>query len=153
VPFPPPLPALGSRDDDDTDWVARGLSSSGDGSLVASTRRIAEFLAGVRRTKIEARRYKAGWARLSAGGRKRRATAPVVETRTGSQGHGVSLGVAGDSDGWGPDDRTSDAPPDAFQKVWVFLMPPVDRRGPVDGNDTVRIRSGRVIGVISRGSY
>ena len=112
VPFPPPPPALGSRDDDDADWVARGLlSSSGDGSLVASTRRLAEFLAGVRRTKIEARRYKAGWARLSAGGRKRRATAPVVETRTGSQGHGVSLGVAGDSDGWGPDDRASDAPP------------------------------------------
>jgi hypothetical protein len=52
----------------------------------------------------------------------------VVETRTGSQGHGASLGVTGDSDGWGPDDRTSDAPPVAFQKVGVFLMPPVDRR-------------------------
>jgi len=32
-------PALGSRDDDDADWVARGLSSSCDGSLVASTLR------------------------------------------------------------------------------------------------------------------
>jgi hypothetical protein len=105
----------------------------------------------VRRTKIKARRYKVRWTRLSAGGRKRRATASVVETRTGSQGHGVSLGVAGDSDSWGPDDRTSDAPPVAFQKVGVFLLPPVDRRGPVDGNDTVRIRSGQVIGVISRG--
>jgi hypothetical protein len=28
-------------------------------------------LAGVRRTKIKAGRYKAGWMRLSAGGRKR----------------------------------------------------------------------------------
>ncbi len=97
---------------------------------------------GVRRTKIEARRYKAGWTRLSAGGTKRRATALVVETRTGSQEHGASLGVAGNSDGWGPDDRASDAPPVMFQKVGVFLPPPVDRRGPVDGNDTVRIRSG-----------
>jgi hypothetical protein len=35
-------------------------------------RRLAEFLAGVRRMKIEARRYKAGWTRLSAVGRKRR---------------------------------------------------------------------------------
>ena len=108
-----------------------------------------EFLTGVRRTKIEARRYKAGWTRLSAGGRKRRATASVVETQTGSQGHRASLGVAGDSDGWGPDDRASDAPPVAFQKVGVFLLPPVDRRVPMDSNDTVRIRSGRVIGVIS----
>ena len=39
VPFPPPPPALGSRDEDDTDWVVRGLSSSGDGFLVALTLR------------------------------------------------------------------------------------------------------------------
>jgi hypothetical protein len=39
------------------------------------------------------------------------ATALVVETRTGSQGRGASLGVAGDSDRWGPDDRVADAPP------------------------------------------
>ena len=37
--LPPAPPALGSRDDNDADWVARGLSSSGDGSLVASTLR------------------------------------------------------------------------------------------------------------------
>ena len=88
------------------------------------TRRLVEFLAGVRRTKIEARRYKAGWTRLSAGGRKRRATASVVETRTGSQGHGASLGVAGDSDGWGSDDRTSDAPPSHFRKWGTSSRPP-----------------------------
>ena len=33
---PPPL-ALGGRDNDVADWVASGLSSSGDSSLVAST--------------------------------------------------------------------------------------------------------------------
>ena len=38
-PAPPAPPALGGGDDDDADWVARGLSSSGDGSLVASTLR------------------------------------------------------------------------------------------------------------------
>jgi len=36
---PLPAPALDGGDDDDTDWVARGLTSSGDGFLVASTLR------------------------------------------------------------------------------------------------------------------
>ena len=36
---PPPPPIVGGVDDDDVDWVARGLSSSGDGSIVASTLR------------------------------------------------------------------------------------------------------------------
>jgi hypothetical protein len=71
VPLPPPV--LGGRDDDDTDWEARLLLSSGDGSIVAvdvvvavggrrggGARRLTEFLAGVRRTSIEAGRYKAG---------------------------------------------------------------------------------------------
>ena len=35
--YTPPLPVVGGVDDDDVDWVARGLSSSGDGSIVAST--------------------------------------------------------------------------------------------------------------------
>ena len=89
-----------------------------------TARRLAEFLAGVRRTKIKAGRYKAGWTRLSMGGRKRRATALVVETQTGSQGRGASLGVAGDSDSWGPDDRTSDAPPLRFRKWGSSSRPP-----------------------------
>ena len=37
--------------------------------------RLTEFLAGVGRMSIKARRYKAGWTRLSAGGRKRRVPA------------------------------------------------------------------------------
>jgi len=37
APLPPPT--LDGGDDDDADWVARGLTSSGDGSLVASTLR------------------------------------------------------------------------------------------------------------------
>ena len=80
-------------------------------------RRLAEFLAGVRRTKIEAGRYEVGWMRLSAGGRKRRAAEEEeggsVGDRDpdGDKGQGASLGVAGDSDCWGPDNRASDAPP------------------------------------------
>ena len=58
----------------------------------------------------------------------------MVEIRTGSQGRGASLGVAGDSDGWGPDDRSSDAPPVAFWKGGVSPPAPVDHRRPVDGN-------------------
>ena len=34
-----PSPALDGGDDDDADWVARGLTSSGNGSLVALTLR------------------------------------------------------------------------------------------------------------------
>ena len=77
-PVPPPF--LGGGDNDDADWVACLLLSSGNGSIVASTlrwlttlsspsggegerggaRRLTEFLAGVRRASIEAGRYKAG---------------------------------------------------------------------------------------------
>ena len=76
-----------------------------------AARRLAGFLAGVRRTKIEAGRYKAGWMRLSAGGRKRGA------------GEGVSSGVAGDGDGRGPDDRWADAPPSRFRGGVSLLAP------------------------------
>ena len=71
----------------------------------------------MRRTKIEAGRYKAGWMRLSTGGRKRRAAEEEEGGSVGGQdpdgdkGQGASLGVAGDSDCWGPDDRAFDAPP------------------------------------------
>jgi hypothetical protein len=77
------------------------------------TRRLAGFLAGVRRTKIEAGRYKAGWMRLSAGGR---------------------TGMAGEGDDRGTDDRTADAPPVAFWRGGSLLPPPVDRLGPVYGD-------------------
>ena len=65
-----------------------------------AARRLAEFLAGVRRTKIEdgMHKDKAGCMRLSAGGRKRGAAALVAGTRAGSQGWGASSGVAGDGD-------------------------------------------------------
>ncbi len=97
-------------------------------------RRLAGFLAGVRRMKIEAGRYKAGWMRLSAGGRKRVEAASVTGTRSGSQGRGASSGVAGDGDGRGPDDRAADAPPIMFWRGGPLFPPPVDRRGPVDGD-------------------
>jgi len=80
----------------------------------------------VRRTKIEAGRYKVGWMRLSAGGRKRWAAASVAGTRTGSQGWGASSGVVGDGDGdgRGPDDRAADAPPVAFRRGGLSSRPP-----------------------------
>jgi hypothetical protein len=101
--------------------------------------------------KIEAGRYKAGWMRLSVGGSKRRAAAFVAGIHTGSLGWGASLGVVGDGDGdgRGPDDRAADAPPVAFRRGGSLLPPSVNRHGPVDGNGTVGIRSGRVTGVIS----
>ena len=88
----------------------------------------------MRRTKIEAGRYKAGWKRLSAGGRKRGAAALVAGTRTGSQGWGASSGVADDGDGRGPDNRAADAPRRHVSEGGSLLMPPVVRRGLVDGD-------------------
>jgi hypothetical protein len=71
-----------------------------------------------------------GWMRLSTGGRKRGVAASVAGTRTGFQGPGVSSGVAGDSDGRGPDDRATDAPPVTFSRGGVLFPPPDDWRGP-----------------------
>ena len=82
-----------------------------------------EALAGVRRTSIEAGRYKAGWTRLSAGGRKRRAKASAAGTGTGSQGRGANPGAAGDGDAWGPDDRAADAPPLCFGEGGLSSRP------------------------------
>ncbi len=88
--FCTPPPVVGGGDDDGVDWVARGLLSSDNGSIVALTLRwslaslspsggdggggagrLTKFLAGVRRTSIEeAGRYKAGWTSSArAGGR------------------------------------------------------------------------------------
>ena len=91
------------------------------------------FLAGVRRTKIEAGRYKAGWMKLSAGRRKRGAAASVAGTRTGPRGGGASSGMAGDGDGRGPDDRAADSPHRVSEGGYL-LQPPVDRHRPVDGD-------------------
>ncbi len=107
---------------------------------------LAEFLVGVRRTKIEAGRYTAGWTRLNAGGRRRRVRALVVETRTGSQGRGASLGVAGDSDSRGLDNRAADAPPSRFGRGGSSSRPPSIVADPRTAmTRTVRIKSGRVI--------
>jgi len=70
----------------------------------------------VRRTSIEAGRYKAGWTRLSAGGMKRRVKVLAAGTGTGSRGRGASSGAAGDGDAWGPDDHFADAPPLRFEE-------------------------------------
>jgi hypothetical protein len=88
-------------------------------------RRLVGFLAGVRRTKIEARRYKMGSMKLSVGGRKRGVAALVAGTRMGSQGWCASSGVVGDGNGRGPDNRAADAPPVAFRRGGV--SPPFPR--------------------------
>jgi hypothetical protein len=98
----------------------------------AGTGRLAEFLAGVRRTSIEAGRYKAGWTRLSAGGRKRRAAAVAAGPGTGSLGRGVSSGVAktamaGD---WTTGRPCGGCPPVVFRRGGSLLPPLVDRHDP-----------------------
>jgi len=118
-----------------------------------AVRRLAEFLAGVRRTKIKAGRYKAGWMRLSTGGRKRRVAASVVGTRTqmGTRGGGRAWAwratvTAGDrmTARWMP-------PPLHFGKGGSFLPPPLIITDPwMAMARTVGIRSGRVIRVITR---
>jgi hypothetical protein len=115
-----------------------------------AARRLEGFLVGVRRTKIEAGRYKAGWMRLSAGGRKRGTAASVARTRMGSQGPGASSCVAGDGDCRGPDDRAADAPSVTFSRGGFSSRPPLIGADPAEMARTVGIRSRRVIGVISR---
>jgi len=92
----------------------------GDGG---GTGRLAEFLAGVRRTGIKAGRYKAGWTRLSAGGRKRRVAAVAAGPGTGSRGREASSGAAGDGDGRGLDNRVADAPPSRFGEGGLSSRP------------------------------
>ena len=88
---------------------------------------------------IEAGRYRAGWTRLSAGRRKRRAATLAVKTRMGSRGRGASSGAADDGDGRGPDDRSVDATLSRFGGGMGSLLPhPVNCRGPVDGNGSDR---------------
>ena len=96
--------------------------------------RLTVFLVGVRRTGIEAGWYKAGWTRLSTGGRKRkrRVAAVAAAPRTGSRGRVASSGAAGDGDGRGLDDPR--CPPVAFRRGGSLLLPLVDCRVPVDGD-------------------
>ena len=109
------------------------------GQKGGGARRLAELLAGVWSTMIEAGRYRAGWTRLSAGRRKRRAATLAVETRMGSRGRGASSGAADDGDGRGPDDRSVDATLSRFGGGMGSLLPhPVNCRGPVDGNGSDR---------------
>ena len=109
------------------------------GEKGGGARRLAELLAGVWSTMIEAGRYRAGWTRLSAGRRKRRAAASAAGTGMGSLGHGASSSAAGDGDGQGLDDRSVDATLLRFGGGMGSLLPhPVNCRGPVDGNGSDR---------------
>jgi hypothetical protein len=85
----------------------------------------------MRRTSIEAKRHKAGWTRLSAGGRKRRAKA--LGGRAWDRVPGASSGVA--SDGDGQDRMTAlQIPSIVFRREGSLLPPPVDRCIPMDGD-------------------
>ena len=80
---------------------------------------------------------KIGWGGRGSvrGGRKRRAAASAVGTGMGSRGQGASSGVADDGDGRGPDDRSEDATLLCFGGGRGSLLPPpINCRGPVDGN-------------------
>jgi hypothetical protein len=92
------------------------------------------FLAGVRRTKIEAGRYKTGWMRGSAraggrGGRQRWWPGPAGSPRGGGRAQAwLAMATAGDR-------RTArQIPPVAIRRGGYLLPPPVDRRRPVDGD-------------------
>jgi len=114
-------------------------------------RELAEFLAGVRRTKIEAGRYKAGWTRLIMGGRKRRVAASVVGTRTGTRGGGQAWAWrARVTAGYRMTARRM-PPPSHFGKGGSLLPPPSIITDPWTAMARkVGIRSGRVIRVITR---
>jgi len=130
-------------------WLSALLLPSGETGEGA--RRLAEALAGVRRTSIEAGGYKAGWMRLSAGGSKRRVKALAAGTGTGSRGRGVSSGAAGDGNAWGLDDRVADAPPSRFREGGLFSHPQAIIVYPWTAMaQTVGARSRRVIEVISK---
>jgi hypothetical protein len=146
APPSPPRRVLGGGDDNNADLVARGLSSSEKdpswlrscagrrhrccrwGETGEGARRLAEALAGVRRTSIEDGRYKAGWTRLSAGGRKRRTKASAAGTGTGSRGRGVSSGVAGDGDAWAPGDPATARQMPLHHVSERGVSPPAPRR-------------------------
>jgi len=164
---PLPAPALVGGDDDDVDWVARGLTSSGYGFLVASTLRwLAALLSP--------------WGGEGGGGGEEACGIPVGGEEDEDRGREVQGGVdeaqrgreeevdgsIGGRDPYGvprvggelgrggrrrrrrpgtgqPRGR---CPPVAFWRGGSLLPPPVDRRGPM----AAMARSEIVIGVISR---
>jgi hypothetical protein len=87
--------------------------------------------------------------RLRAGGRKRRVAASAAGTGMGSRGRGASTGVADNGGGRGPDYRSVNATLSRFGGGrGSLLLPPVNCRGPVDGDGLDRGGiSRRVIGV------
>ena len=99
------------------------LPLGGKGGVAA--RKLMELLAGVRRTSIEAGRYKVGWTRLSTGERKRRAAESAAGTGKGSLGRGASSGAAGDGDCWGPDNAAGQMPPHHVLKRGVSPPAPL----------------------------
>ena len=124
-------------------WVPCGFDAVLVGGVVVAVggrgrggavRRLVGFLAGVRRTKIEAGRYKAGWMRLSAGGRKRGVAALVAGTRRGPRGGGRARAWRATATAGDRTTARGRYPPVAFRTGGYLLPPPVDRHKPVDGD-------------------
>ena len=124
--------------------MARGLTSSGNGPLVASTLRwLAALLSpwvgegeggdeeACRGEEDEDQGWEVqGWLDEAQRGREEEGGVSVG----GPQGWGASSGVTGDGDARGPDDRAADAPPSRIGGGGFLLPPPVDRLGPVYGD-------------------
>jgi len=109
-----------------------------------AARRLAGFLAGVRGTKIEARRYKVGWMRLNAG-RSKRGGGSVC----GRDPYGVPR-VGGELGRGGRRRRRRRRPPLRFGRGGLSSRPLSIVTDPwTVMAQMVGIRSGRVIGVIS----
>jgi len=168
APPSPPRRVLGGGDDDNADWVARGLSSSENGSIVALTLRwsSASLLqsAGDRGGGEKARgspgrgeedKYR-GW-KVQGGidkAQRRREEAEGESIggrdRDGVPEAGGELGRGGRRRGLGTGRLRGGCPSVAFPRGGSLLPPPGDHCVPVDGDGSNGgYRSRRVIGVIS----
>ena len=139
---PLPSPVLGGRDDD-TDWVARLLLSSGDGSIVASTLHCSSTLllpsggdggGGNEAHGIPGRgeedKYR-GWKvqcrvdEAQCGWEEEEGESIGSRTRDMVPGAGCKLVAAGNGDGRGPGDHAADAPPSHFGEGCLSSRPPL----------------------------
>ena len=137
----PPPPVVGCGDDNDVDWVARGLFSSNDGSIMALKLRwlLASLLpsggdgGGGRDARgipgrgeedeYRGRKVQGRLDEAQRGWEERRAVAVASGPEMGSQGRGGSSGVAGDGDGRGLDSCAADAPPSCFGEGGLSSCP------------------------------
>ena len=148
---PLPAPALDGGDDDDTDWVARGLTSSGDGSLLASASTLHWSAALLLPWGGEGRGSGEEACRIPGGGEEDKdrgweVQGGVDEAQRGREeegggsvggrdphevpGVGGELGRGGRRRQPGTRQPRGRCPPRHVFEGGVLFPPPVDRRGP-----------------------